>query len=41
MFAESTYLGGHADDETLLLNLVRLDCVIILKNFARVDELLR
>ena len=34
------YLGDHADDETLLLDLVRLDCVVILENLARVDELL-
>lgn len=35
------HLGGHADDETLLLNLIRLDSVVILQNLAGVDKLLR
>lgn len=29
-----TYLGNHTNDEPLLLNLVRLDCVCILENLA-------
>lgn len=29
-----SYLVDHADDETLLLNLVGLDCVLVLQNLA-------
>lgn len=29
-----TDLGSHADNETLLLNLIRLDCVVILEDLA-------
>jgi hypothetical protein len=38
--ARGTHLGGHADDETLLLDLVRLDRLVVLQNLTRVDELL-
>lgn len=34
------YLRDHADDETLLLDLVRLDGLVVLQNLTRVDELL-
>lgn len=35
-----SYLRRHAHNEALLLDLVRLDSVVILKDLARVDELL-
>jgi len=34
------YLRGHAHDEALLLDLIRLDRVVILQDLAGVDELL-
>lgn len=38
--SDEEYLGGHTDDEALLLNLVRLDGLVVLQNLTRVDELL-
>lgn len=36
-----THLRSHANNEAFLLNFVRLDCLVILQDLARVDELLR